>query len=65
MLGEAAVETGSPSRGSAADDEAELELDVEPARGAEGRRVGVGRLGLAARAPTGVPLTTTVPARPW
>ena len=46
-------------------DEAELELDVETPRGAErGARI-AGALRCPHGRTTGVPLTTTVPARPW
>ena len=48
-----------------ADDEAELELEVEAAAGAEGRRVLVGSLPWPLGRTTSVPLTTTLPARPW
>ena len=58
--------TAAAQLGRRADDEAELGLDVEPPGRAVRRSRLVGRLALAADGRvTGVPETTTVPARPW
>jgi len=54
-----------PRGGADPDDEADLGLEVEPTGRAEGGRRRASGPGLAVGRVTGVPETTTDPARPW